>query len=117
SAGATAPQAAATRGGPAGTTSKPGTRACSKATQPATSRAIGPAWSKLGASGKTPSIGTRPNVGLKPTMPQHAAGMRIDPPVSVPSAPATSPSASAAAEPPLEPPAVKSGCAGFGTAP
>ena len=28
--------------------------------QPSTDRAIGPAWSKLGASGKQPSSGTRP---------------------------------------------------------
>ena len=85
--------------------------------QPVTSRAIGPAWSNEGASGKTPSIGTTPNPGLKPTTPQHAAGIRIEPPVSVPSAPSTSPSASAAAEPPLDPPAVRPGNDGFGTTP
>ncbi len=85
--------------------------------QPATSRAIGPAWSKLGASGKTPSIGTSPYVGLNPAMPQQAAGMRIEPPVSVPSAPSASPATSAAAEPPLEPPAVRPGNDGFGTTP
>ncbi len=77
--------------------------------QPATSRAIGPAWSNEGASGNTPSIGTTPKPGLKPTMPQQAAGMRIDPPVSVPRAPSASPSARAAAEPPLDPPAVRPG--------
>ena len=55
------------------------------------------------------------SVGLKPVMPQHAAGIRIEPPVSVPSAPSASPAASAAAEPPLDPPAVRPGAAGFGT--
>ena len=56
------------------------------AAQPATDRAIGPTVSKLGASGKTPSAGTSPHVGLKPTTPQHAAGSRIEPALSVPSA-------------------------------
>ncbi len=37
-------------------------------------------------------------------MPQNAAGWRIEPPVSVPVAPAHSPAATAAAEPPDEPP-------------
>src|SRR3954447_12920825 len=96
----------------AGDTSSP-----SSSTQPATSRAIGPAWSKLGASGNTPSIGTRPYVGLNPAIPQHAAGIRIEPPVSVPVAPSASPSTSAAADPPLDPPAVRPGYAGFGTTP
>ena len=82
-----------------------------------TVRAIGPAWSKLGASGKQPSSGTRPYVGLNPTMPQHAAGIRIEPPESVPSAASASPAASAAADPPLEPPAIRPGASGFGTVP
>ena len=37
-------------------------------------------------------------------MPQKAAGWRIEPPVSDPSATTVSPEATAAAEPPLEPP-------------
>ena len=49
------------------------------------------------------------SVGLKPAMPQHAAGIRIEPPESVPSAASASPAASAAAEPPLEPPDVRPG--------
>ncbi len=92
-----------------GSTAKPGTSASISSTHPPTSRAIGPAWSKLGASGKTPSIGTSPNVGLKPAIPQHAAGIRIDPPESVPSPTSTSPAAIAAAVPPLEPPEVRPG--------
>ena len=43
--------------------------------------------------------------------------MRIEPPVSVPSAASARPAASAAAEPPLEPPDVRPGAAGFGTVP
>ena len=39
-----------------------------------------------------------------PTTPQSAAGCRIEPPVSVPSASGARPAATAAAEPPLEPP-------------
>src|SRR6516225_12274209 len=39
-----------------------------------------------------------------PTMPVSAAGWRIEPPVSVPTAPRQRPAATAAAEPPDEPP-------------
>ena len=53
-------------------------------TRPATSRAIGPTVSKLGASGHTPARGMRPHVVFKPAVPQHAEGMRTDPPVSLP---------------------------------
>ena len=56
-------------------------------------------------------------MGLKPTTPQQAAGMRIEPPESEPSAASASPAASAAAEPPLEPPATRPGATGFGTQP
>jgi hypothetical protein len=73
-------------------------------TQPLTSRAIGPAVSNDGASGQQASVGTSPCVGLKPTIPQQAAGMRIEPAESVPSAASQRPAASAAADPPLEPP-------------
>ena len=83
----------------------------------ATVRAIGPTWSQLGARGKQPSSETRPYVGLKPTIPQHAAGMRIEPPESVPSAVSASPAARAAADPPLEPPAILPSRNGFGTVP
>ena len=49
-------------------------------------RAIGPTWSSVHAIGITPRLLTRPYVGFRPTVPQYAAGMRIDPPVSEPSA-------------------------------
>src|SRR5579862_6831022 len=98
-------------------TSTSGASARISSTQPATSRAIGPTWSKVGASGNTPSTGTCANDGLNPTIRQHAAGILIDPPVSVPSAPSASPAASAAADPPLDPPAVSDASTGFGTTP
>ena len=66
---------------------------------------------------EAPSSDTSPKVGLKPTMPQQAAGIRIEPPVSEPSAASARRAASAAAEPPLEPPAIRPGASGFGTVP
>jgi hypothetical protein len=47
----------------------------------------------------------RPRVGLMPNSPQTLAGMRIDPPPSLPWAAGASPEATAAAAPPLDPPA------------
>ena len=41
--------------------------------------------------------------GFSPAMPQNEAGMRIEPPVSLPYEPKSIPAATAAAEPPLEP--------------
>jgi hypothetical protein len=46
-------------------------------------------------------------------MPQHAAGPRIEPPVSVPVAPAHRKAATAAPEPPLDPPGERSSAHGF----
>ena len=48
----------------------------------------------------------RPRVGFSPTRPQNAAGVRTDPPPSVPCPSATIPAATAAPEPPLDPPAL-----------
>ena len=50
---------------------------------------------------------TRPRLGLNPTIPQQLAGMRMDPPPSLPSASGTSRAATAAAAPPLDPPALR----------
>ena len=55
----------------------------------------------------TPVLGTRPKDGLRPTTPVSDAGTRMEPPVSVPSAPAIMLLARAAAEPPLDPPATR----------
>ena len=47
-------------------------------------------------------------MGLNPTVPVSAAGWRMDPPVSEPSARSAIPAATAAADPPLEPPGTRS---------
>src|SRR2546421_6329730 len=51
-------------------------------------------------------LGTRPMEGRKPTTLQKAAGLRNEPPVSLPLATGTSPQASATAAPPEDPPQV-----------
>ena len=61
--------------------------------------------------------GTRPGAGLKPKTPQHAAGIRIEPPPSDPSASAAMRVATATALPPLDPPAVCSGDHGLRVTP
>ncbi len=65
----------------------------------------------------TPPSGYRPVLGRKPVMPQNAAGMRVDPPVSVPKAKGTTPRAIAAALPPDDPPATRAGSKGLRTGP
>src|SRR5216684_630834 len=50
-------------------------------------------------------------------MPQKAAGWRIDPPVSDPSASGVRRAATAAADPPLDPPGVRSSAHGFRAGP
>ena len=50
-------------------------------------------------------------------MPQYAAGMRIEPPVSVPRAKSQTPAATSAAEPLLEPPDVRLGSSGLNVIP
>src|SRR5689334_309070 len=54
--------------------------------------------------GSAPVYGTRPCVGLCPTVPQKELGMRIEPAWSPPSAMSTSPAATSAALPLEEPP-------------
>ena len=66
---------------------------------------MGPAWSMMGSSEAIPVYGTKPNVGLSPTIPLHAAGMRIDPPWSPPMPNSASPSDTRAPVPDEEPPA------------
>ena len=58
-------------------------------------------------------MGMRPRLGFNPTMPQSAAGMRIEPPESVPSASATHPVATATPAPPDDPPGVRLGSQGL----
>src|SRR5580704_3770573 len=59
----------------------------------------------------------RPRVGLRPTRPQHDAGIRMDPPPSLACAAGTMPEATAAAEPPDEPPVEWSVCHGLRVGP
>ena len=59
----------------------------------------------------------RPREGFSANRPQQAAGMRSEPPPSLPEAMGTTPAATAAAEPPLEPPLVREGSQGLFTRP
>ncbi len=78
-----------------------------------TVRANGPTWSSDDANAMSPYRDTAPYVGFIPTIPQRAAGWRMDPPVSVPSDQGAWHAATAAAEPPLEPPGTRSGSHGL----
>ena len=77
--------------------------ASSKMARSCGARAMKPGVSSGGASGTLPSRGIRPNVGLMPATPHTAAGMRMDPPVSLATAAGMRPAATAAADPPLDP--------------
>ena len=83
------------------------------ATRSGSVRAITPTWSSDGTNGQTPCNTPGPQTGLNPTTPQRAAGMRTDPPVSVPSAPWARPASRAAADPPDDPPTLRAGSAGW----
>src|SRR5690348_11126727 len=85
----------------------------SVAAQAATLVAIGPIESNDDDSGNAPSVGTRDLLGLNPTMPHKAAGIRVDPPVSLPIVTAHIPSATATAPPEVEPPGTRERSAGF----
>ena len=84
-----------------------------------TRRAIGPStgisWNDAGpvSAGMTVQIGTSPADGLSDAMPQHVAGLRSDPPMSLPRPIGLMPLASADASPPEEPPVVRPGCHGL----
>ena len=79
----------------------------SAAAHSATVFAIGPIESSVNDSGNAPSVGTRCLLGFQPTMPHSAAGMRVEPPVSVPIAISHMPSATATAPPEVEPPGTR----------
>ena len=68
------------------------------------------ATTRTGCSLASLSVGIRSRVGLRPTSPLTAAGIRIDPPPSLAWAIGTTPAATIAAAPADEAPAV---CAGF----
>src|SRR5207247_6141668 len=73
-----------------------------------TVRVIGPACDKV-PKALGGYNGISPYVGLSATVPVKAAGIRTDPPPSVPIDHAPIPRATAVAEPPLEPPEVFDG--------
>src|SRR6185437_784828 len=69
----------------------------------ATVRAIGPSTGRLVQPIGRLSLGTSPGEGRNPTIPQNAAGLRNDPPVSDPVHIGAIPVASATADPPEDP--------------
>src|SRR6187200_1494137 len=75
--------------------------------------ASGPTVSSVNESGIALARLTRLLVGLNPLTPQKCAGMRIEPPVSEPSAAGTSRAATAEPEPDDEPPVIESGLHGL----
>src|SRR4029453_14521195 len=80
--------------------------ACMTIAQSSAYRQIGPSRSCVHDNAITPYRLIRPNVGRSPASPQRAAGLRIDPLVSVPIPKPTHPAAVAddgPAEDPLEP--------------
>ena len=75
----------------------------------ATVRAIGPWMWNENHGAALGQRGTRPDEGRKPTTLQKLAGLRSEPPKSLPSAIGTRPVARATAAPPLLPPHVFDG--------
>ena len=73
-----------------------------------TVRAIGLMLEMLANASGAMSCGTTPADCLKPTTPLQAAGMRVEPPASVPTPIGHTPAARATAAPPDEPPLVRS---------
>ena len=73
-----------------------------------TVRAIGLMLETLANTSGDMSCGTTPADCFNPTTPLQAAGMRVDPPASVPTPIGQTPAASATAAPPEEPPLVRS---------
>jgi hypothetical protein len=70
-----------------------------------TSRVMGPTCATV-PKGDIGQAGTRPNEGLMPKIPVKLAGIRIEPPPSVPTASGPMPLATATAAPPEDPPGV-----------
>src|SRR5271166_5073821 len=78
-----------------------------------TLRVIGPAVSNEVESGTIPCVLIRPALGRCPTMPHSAAGQRIEPEVSDPSAAMHNPAATAAPAPEDDPPEMRPLFQGF----
>src|SRR5207247_11432770 len=81
-------------------------RALRKSPRSLTVRAIGPSRLNVDQPSTVGHVGTRPVEGRMPATPQKLAGLRSEPPISVPSAIGTMPQASATAPPPVLPPHV-----------
>src|SRR5207342_974129 len=64
-----------------------------------------------------PSVDSRPCVGFRPHVPQKAAGILAEPPVSETRLSGTMPAATAIADPPLDPPVILVGSHGFRVGP
>jgi len=79
----------------------------SSSAQSSTLRAIGPGVSSVPLSGSTPYVDIRPIVVFSPVIPHHAAGMRTDPPVSVPIAHGAIRAPTATPEPEDDPPGAR----------
>jgi len=99
------------------TTGSPGSAPASASSIRAVSRTLREITPSLEAPNQaSPMPGpddTRPRDGRSPNSPQHAAGMRIEPPPSPPIATGTIPEATATADPPLDPPGEKAGRQGL----
>ena len=80
-------------------------------------RASGPCTWPPSHGSRMPRLGMRPPVVRTPTMPQNAAGIRIEQPKSVPCASGTIPVATATAEPPDDPAGLSAGFHGLRVAP
>src|SRR5262249_6120900 len=78
-----------------------------------TVRASGPMTEHDSGSTRPNGVGTSPRLGLWPTSPQNAAGIRIDPAPSLPTAIGTIPAAIAAEHPPDDPPEYRDGSHGL----
>src|SRR4051794_41753884 len=79
--------------------------ASSSAAASRTVRASGPCTDRPLISALSGAVETRPRLVLMPNNPLTLAGMRIEPPPSLPGAAGRRPAATAAPAPPLEPPA------------
>src|SRR3954466_15665803 len=91
--------------------------ASSSKARSSTLRAIGPCTPRVRSILATGVWATRPILGRMPTTPQKLAGLRSDPPISVPCASQAIPVASATAAPPEEPAAESEVFHGFRVAP
>src|SRR3954470_18962908 len=89
----------------------------SSSAQSSTVRASGPTVSSDCDSGIAPARLTRPTVVFNPVTPQKGAGIRIEPPVSEPSAANVNRAATAEPEPDDDPPVTQSKLQGLHTAP